>query len=50
MQEEASKTSQKMIDLLNNTELTWQDLVVLKLRELEDALKQASDESITKQV
>lgn len=38
-QEEANKTSQKMVDLLNNTELTWEDLLALKMRELDDALR-----------
>ena len=46
----AVATSQKLINLLNNTELSWDDKLVVKLRELDDAMKQASEESINMQV
>jgi hypothetical protein len=35
---DASRTSQKMINLLNNTELSWEDKLVVKMRELDDAM------------
>lgn len=46
----AVATSQKLINLLNNTELSWDDKLVVKMRELDDAMKQASEESINMQV
>ena len=46
----AVATSQKLINLLNNTELSWDDKMVVKLRELDAAMKQASEESINMQV
>jgi hypothetical protein len=35
----AVATSQKLINLLNNTELSWDDKLVIKMRELDDAMK-----------
>lgn len=46
----AVATSQKLINLLNNTELSWDDKLVVKMRELDDAMKQSSEESINMQV
>lgn len=46
----AVATSQKLINLLNNTELSWDDKLVIKMRELDDAMKQSSEESINVQV
>jgi len=39
-----------MVDLLNNTELSWEDKLVVKMRELDDAMRQSSEKSINKQV
>jgi len=39
-----------MMEVLNNTELSWEDRVNLTIRELDDAMRQASEESINKQV
>jgi hypothetical protein len=47
---EANCTSQKLIDLLNNTELSWDDQLIVKMRELDDAMRQASEESVNTQV
>lgn len=44
--DEAICTQQKLIDLQNDNELTWEDKLVLKMRELDEAMKQSSDESI----
>lgn len=35
----AVSTSQKLINFLNNTELTWDDKLIVKTRELDDAMK-----------
>ncbi len=35
----AVATNQKLINLLNNTELSWDDKLVIKMRELDDAMK-----------
>jgi predicted Ser/Thr protein kinase len=35
----AVATSQKLINLLNNTELSWDDKLVIRMRELDDAMK-----------
>lgn len=35
----AFATNQKLINLLNNTELSWDDKLVIKMRELDDAMK-----------
>lgn len=47
---EANSTSQKLISLLNNTELSWDDKLIVKMRELDDAMRQASEQSVNKQV
>ena len=47
---EADRSSQKMINLQNNTELSWDDKLVIKMRELDDAMRQSSEMSITKMV
>jgi hypothetical protein len=39
-----------MINLQNNTELSWDDKLVIKMRELDDAMRQSSEQSITKMV
>lgn len=49
-QDEANLIAQKWVDLLNNTEQNWQDTLVQKIRELDDHMRQASDESINQQV
>jgi hypothetical protein len=48
MKSDAKRTSQKLINLLNNTELSWEDKLVVKMRELDDAMRQSSEESINK--
>ena len=50
MKQDAKRTSQKLISLLNNTELSWEDKLTVKMRELDDAMRQSSEESINKQV
>jgi uncharacterized phage infection (PIP) family protein YhgE len=50
MKVDAKRTSQKLINLLNNTELSWEDKLTVKMRELDDAMRQSSEESINKQV
>ena len=35
---------------MNNTELSWEDKLIVKMRELDDAMRQASEESVNKQV
>lgn len=50
MKSDAKRTSQKLINLLNNTELSWEDKLIVKMRELDDAMRQSSEESINKQV
>lgn len=50
LQDDANRLSQKMVDLLNNTELSWEDKLVVKMRELDDAMRQSSEKSINKQV
>jgi len=47
---EASKNKNKLSDLVSNTELCWGDKLVQKVRELDDAMRQASDASINMQV
>jgi hypothetical protein len=47
---DAERTAQKMINLQNNTELSWDDKLVIKMRELDDAMRQSSEQSITKMV
>lgn len=41
---------QKLINLMNNTELTWSDRVIEKMKELEDTFRQTSEMSINSQV
>lgn len=48
LQDDANRLSQKMVDLLNNTELSWEDKLVVKMRELDDAMRQSSEKSINK--
>jgi hypothetical protein len=50
MKSDAKRTSEKLINLLNNTELSWEDKLIVKMRELDDAMRQSSEESINKQV
>ena len=50
MLQEADRSAQKMINLQNNTELSWEDKLVIKMRELDDAMRQSSEMSITKMV
>jgi len=50
MKVDAKRTSQRLINLLNNTELSWEDKLTVKMRELDDAMRQSSEESINKQV
>ena len=47
---DAERASQKNINLQNNTELSWDDKLVIKMRELDDAMRQSSEQSITKMV
>lgn len=47
---DAERASQKIINLQNNTELSWDDKLVIKMRELDDAMRQSSEQSITKMV
>lgn len=39
LQDDANRLSQKMVDLLNNTELSWEDKLIVKMRELDDAMR-----------
>lgn len=39
MKQDAKRTSQKLINLLNNTELSWEDKLTVKMRELDDAMR-----------
>jgi hypothetical protein len=50
MLSDAERNAQKMINLQNNTELSWDDKLVIKMRELDDAMRQSSEQSITKMV
>ena len=43
---EANSTSQKLISLLNNTELSWDDKLIVKMRELDDAMREASESRV----
>jgi len=36
---DAKRTSSKLINLLNNTELSWEDRLIVKMRELDDAMR-----------
>jgi len=40
---EAQSSRQKLIDLMTNTKMSWDDWLVVKLRELDDAMRQASE-------
>jgi hypothetical protein len=40
---DAERASQKNINLQNNTELSWDDKLVIKMRELDDAMRQSSE-------
>ena len=44
---DAERTAQNIINLQNNTELSWDDKLVIKMRELDDAMRQSSEHSIT---
>jgi septal ring factor EnvC (AmiA/AmiB activator) len=47
---DADRTSQKLVNLQNNAELSWDDKLVIKMRELDDAMRQSSEKSITQMV
>lgn len=49
-QADAGRNSEKLQVLHNNMEHSWDDKLVVKMRELEDALRQSSEESINQQV
>jgi len=36
------------MDMFDNNETSWEDKLKIKMRELDDALKQASDDSINR--
>lgn len=40
---EAQSSRQKLVDLMTNTKMSWDDWLVVKLRELDDAMRQASE-------
>ena len=47
---DAERHAQKLMDMFSNNEVSWGDKLKIKLRELDDALRQASDDSINRQV
>lgn len=47
---EADKNKLRLESLLHNVQQCWQDKLVEKVRELDDAMRQASDASINMQV
>jgi threonine aldolase len=49
-QNEANSLKSKLTNLMNNTALSWEDKLVEKMKELDNAMKQASDASINQQV
>jgi hypothetical protein len=42
--------SAKLVALLSNTELAWEDTLFIKMRSLEDKVRQLSDATVTKKV
>jgi len=50
IQIQSNSNKLKLVNLLNNTELSWEDRLVLKMRELDLAMQQVSDESINTRV
>ena len=50
LQVDADRNGQEMMSLLSNLELSWEDQYIIKMRELNDAIRQASEQSIIKQV
>lgn len=50
MQIEASKDKMNIINVINKTELAWEDSLVRHSRDLTDAMRQASEASINKLV
>lgn len=47
---EATTLKNKLTNLMNNTELAWQDRLEENIRELDDTRRQASDQSINEHV
>ena len=46
----AEQTAAKMIGMLNNCEVTWEDKLAIKLRELDQAMKESGEAAITRQI
>jgi hypothetical protein len=46
----ADRKQKALVSLQSNLEMSWEDKLVVKMRELMDAMRQASEGSITRQV